>query len=135
MSDERQGHLSAETSQSPNKKSYWLEKPGSVQKIWYGLIGVCVLLFVADFFVEKHPYFDLEKLPNFYGFYGFIGCVVLVLAAAQLRHILMKPENYYEKRDARYEKKNFGGTSGEADAADTPITGHDHYEQAKKGGH
>lgn len=114
-------------------KTYWLEKPGSVDKIWYGLIGVCVLLFIADFFYEKHPYFPIENVPNFYGLYGFVGCVFLVLAAAQLRKILMRPENYYEKKDAAYEDGNFGDTSGDADAPDTPFEGHPHYEAEKAG--
>ena len=35
---------------------------------------------------------------NFYGFYGFIGCVFLVLAAAQLRKVLMRDEDYYERK-------------------------------------
>lgn len=114
-------------------KKYWLDDPKNVDKIWYGLIGICVLLFFADFLYEKHPYFAPEELPNFYGFYGFVGCVFLVLTAAQLRKILMRPENYYEKKDAVFEKKNFGNTGGDADAPDTPITGHIHYEAAKKG--
>ncbi len=111
----------------------WLDEKKNVELIWRGLIVICVALFVADFFFEKHPYFAIENIPNFYGIYGFIGCVFLVLAAAQLRKILMRPENYYEKKDADYEEMNFGDTGGEAGAEDTPITGHIHYEAAKKG--
>lgn len=119
---------------NPNEKPGWADKPENVQRIWYGLIAVCVLLTIADFFYEKHPYFPIENLPNFYGVYGFVGCVFLVLAAAQLRKVLMRPENYYEKKDASAEQENFGDTSGEADAPDTPFTGHPHYEAEKAGG-
>lgn len=112
----------------------WLDEKKNVDLIWFGLIAICVLLFFADFLVEKHPYFDIENVPNFYGFYGFVGCVFLVLAAAQLRKILMRPENYYEKKDATGEAKAFGDTGGDAHAADTPITGHVHYEAEKAGG-
>lgn len=93
---------------NPDEKPGWADKPKNVQRIWYGLIAICVLLFFADFFVEKHPYFDIENVPNFYGFYGFVGCVVLVLAAAQMRKVIMRDEDYYEKKDAEYERRNFG---------------------------
>jgi hypothetical protein len=123
MTDENQ-HTDTNYKERPR----WLDAPKNVGLIWYGLIGVCVALFIADFFVEKHPYFDIENMPNFYGFYGFVGCVFLVLAAAQLRKILMRPENYYTRREARGEQKLLGDSSGEPDAVDTPITGHIHYE-------
>ena len=118
----------------PNEKKRWLDDPKNIDKIWYALIGVSVLLFAMDFAYKKHPYFGIEKLPNFYGLYGFIGCVFLVLAAAQLRKILMRVENFYEKKDARHETDNFGDSASDPDAADTPITGHVHHE-AEKGGH
>lgn len=118
---------------NPDEKPGWADSPKTVQRIWYALIGVCVLLFVADFFYEKHPYFPIENILNFYGLYGFVGCVFLVLAAAQLRKVLMRPENYYEKKDAAAETKNFGGSSADADAPDTPYEGHPHYEAEKAG--
>ncbi len=119
-----------------DEKPGWADNPKNVQRIWYGLIGVCAAVTAADFFIEKHPHFAIENVPNFYGLYGFVGCVFLVLAAAQLRKILMRPENYYEKKDAAKERDNFGDTSGMADAADTPFEGHAHYEaeKAKKAG-
>lgn len=82
----------------PGEKKYWLDNPKNVDLIWYALAGACFLLFVADFFVEKHPHFPIEEWVNFYGFYGFIGCVFLVLAAAQLRKVLMRDEDYYERK-------------------------------------
>lgn len=88
----------------------WLDKPGSVKVIWYGLLAICIFLFFADFLYEKHPYFPIENLPNFWGFYGFAGCVFLVLAASALRRILMREEDYYEKRDLFHEEKNFGNS-------------------------
>ncbi|MEO1250878.1 MAG: hypothetical protein AAFW81_00870 [Pseudomonadota bacterium] len=129
-------HPNKDNPQAPadyKERPRWLDEKKNVDLIWYGLIGICLLIGAADFLIEKHPYFDIENVPNFYGIYGFIGCVFLVLAAAQLRKILMRPENYYEKKDAIIEKKNFGDTGGDADAPNAPITGHIHYEAAKKG--
>ena len=36
-------------------------------------------------------------LFGFHAVYGFVACVVLVLAAKQLRRVLMRDENYYER--------------------------------------
>ena len=82
--------------QSPGHREYWLEKPGSVDKIWWGLVGVCATLFLADLLYEKHVHYEFEEVPGFYGIYGFISCVVLVLAARELRKVVMRPEDYYE---------------------------------------
>ena len=34
---------------------------------------------------------------GFYGFYGFVSCVGLVLLAKQIRKILGRKENYYDR--------------------------------------
>jgi len=101
-------------------KRWWLDDPRNIDKIWYGLIAVCVALFFADFLYEKHPYFSIEHLPNFYGFYGFVACIILVLAAAQLRKVLMRDEDYYERDEAANEERNSGGA-----AQDKPDEGED----------
>jgi len=102
------GQARGQAPEPQDGKRWWLDDPKNIDKIWYGLIAVCVALFFADFFVEKHPYFGIENLPNFYGFYGFAACFFLVLAAVQLRKVLMRDEDYYERRDATYEKRNSG---------------------------
>ena len=69
-----------------SSKSYWLDKPGSVDKIWYWLLTLCFVLTAADLFYEKHPHFEIEK------WFG----IGLVLAAKELRRILMRKEDYYD---------------------------------------
>jgi hypothetical protein len=34
---------------------------------------------------------------GFYGWFGFVACVALVLIAKQLRRIVMRPEDYYDR--------------------------------------
>jgi uncharacterized membrane protein len=75
---------------------YWLDQPKNVTVIVWILVAVCVLLFFADAFYHKHPYFEIEELFGFYGFYGFFVCVALVLIAKSLRSILMRSEDYYD---------------------------------------
>ena len=75
----------------------------SVFLIWAVFI-ICGALLVIDPFVPKHEgytfkyeVFEIERWWGFYGIYGFIGCVFLVLAAKEMRRIIMKPERYYEE--------------------------------------
>jgi hypothetical protein len=77
----------------------WLDKPRNVTRIVYGLAVLCALAFAADFFYTKHPYFGVERLPAFYAVYGFVGSVLLVLTAKQLRRVLRRDEDYYERPD------------------------------------
>jgi hypothetical protein len=81
-------------------KKYWLDDPKNVRKIVYALVVVCVLLVLLDLFYDKHAHFDAENWFGFYGFYGFVCCVGLVLAAKELRRLVMRREDYYGDDDA-----------------------------------
>ncbi|MBV1896766.1 MAG: hypothetical protein KUG70_09925 [Rhodobacteraceae bacterium] len=73
----------------------WVDKPGSATKIIYALAAVCVVLGLLDFAYHKHGHFEVEYLPNFYGFYGFIMFTALILLAKTLRLFIKRPEDYY----------------------------------------
>lgn len=45
----------------------------------------------------RHPERPWEGFPGFYGIYGFVACVVLVLIAKQMRRVLMRDEDYYDR--------------------------------------
>lgn len=70
---------------------------------------ICVGLFAADFFVHRHTEAPLEGLPGFYPVYGFVGCVILVLAAKELRKVVMRPEDYYDPEPQGREDDGGGG--------------------------
>jgi hypothetical protein len=76
----------------------WLDDPRNVTKIVRTLVGLCALALVADFFYTKHPFFGVEELPGFYAVYGFVVSAALVLTAKQLRKLVGRPEDYYERR-------------------------------------
>lgn len=94
-------------SQSPPdrdaKTTYWLDDSKNVDKIVYGLYAVCGLLLAVDLLdlfgvlYHKHAHYRLEGWFGFYGFYGLFGSVGLVLAAKQLRKLLMRREDYYDE--------------------------------------
>jgi hypothetical protein len=79
------------------KKVYWLDKRRNVDRLVHTFYVICAFLITIDIFVPKHGPFFVEHLFGFYGFFGFIACVALVLIAKQLRRVLMRPENYYDR--------------------------------------
>ncbi|MDE0812500.1 MAG: hypothetical protein OSB46_00680 [Alphaproteobacteria bacterium] len=74
----------------------WLDRPGSVDIIFWILCLVCGVLFLADAFYVKHPHFEVEYLFGFYALFGFVFSVGLVLSAKELRRFLKRGEDYYD---------------------------------------
>lgn len=84
----------------PGEKTYWLDDKKNVDKIWYGLIGICALTVISDLFYHKHVEFPIEDfIPGMYGWYGLGGCIFLVLSAKILRKIVGRDEDYYDAAD------------------------------------
>lgn len=86
----------------------WLDDFENVKKIYRGLWVVCLLLLVGgegllvwahhaeEAHGAAHHGFSFERWPGFYSLYGFVACVALVLAAKELRKLLMRDEDYYD---------------------------------------
>ncbi len=73
----------------------WVDKPGSATRLFYGLAGLCAVLFLLDFTYEKHGHFKAEDYPGFYGVYGFVMFTGLILLAKGLRVLIKRDEGYY----------------------------------------
>jgi len=80
-----------------SEKKYWLDDPKNVSRLVYGLFVACALLVLGDFFYEKHVHFHWEGWWGFYGFFGFVSFFSLVLAGKELRKVLMRDEDYYDR--------------------------------------
>jgi hypothetical protein len=81
-----------------------LDDPRTVTRIVYALGILCGLALIADLFYDKHPHFDVEGWPAFYPVYGFVGSVLLVLTAKQLRRLLKRGEDYYERPEKDHDE-------------------------------
>jgi len=79
------------------ERAYWLDHPRNVGRLVYGLYAISALLILADAFMDRHGPFAIEHLFGFYGIFGFVACAGLVLAAKELRKIIVRPENYYDR--------------------------------------
>jgi hypothetical protein len=75
---------------------YWLDRPGSADKLFWALCTVCALLLVADAFYEKHPHFAVEYWFGFYALFGLVVSLGLVLSAKALRSLVTRKEDYYD---------------------------------------
>ncbi len=82
---------------TPGEKKRWLDDPRSVRKIVWSLFSACIGLFLADALYHKHPHFPWEGWFGFYALYGFVACVLLVLAARQLRKVVTRDDDYYDR--------------------------------------
>ena len=84
--------------------------PKAVRQIIIALLLVCAgwvlielepIKELLGFTDTKHGHADSEVIPGFHtpGFhaaYGFISCVLLVLAATQMRRFVKRDEDYYD---------------------------------------
>jgi len=79
------------------ERQHLFDKPENVRRLLRVLYLACALLLAADLFVHRHAEHDWESLWGFYAGFGFAACVSLVLIARQLRKLLKRPEDYYER--------------------------------------
>ncbi|HJO72912.1 MAG TPA: hypothetical protein QGG32_08700 [Rhodospirillales bacterium] len=77
-------------------KRHIFDNPANVKRAIGALFALCALSFVAEFFVARHGGHPWEGSFNFYSVYGFVACVLLVLAATQMRKLLMRKEDHYD---------------------------------------
>jgi hypothetical protein len=64
--------------------------------IWKTFIAVLVLTALAQFFVEAHPHFAVERFFAWNALYGFLACAVLILLAKALGVLLKRRDDYYD---------------------------------------
>lgn len=78
------------------EKIYFLDKPKNRKRVRTVFYVCCVALLLVDLVFHRHVERDFESLFGFYAFYGLIACTILVLAAKELRKVLMRKEDYYD---------------------------------------
>ena len=91
----------AEPTRDQGERRYWLDDPRNVTRIVWALVAICAALLLADAFYDKHGVFAIEHVFAFYALFGFVAYVGLIFLGKGLRTILMRPEDYYDRRDER----------------------------------
>jgi hypothetical protein len=78
------------------EKTRWLDSRRNVDRVYWALVAICIVLGVADLFARRHVYFGWDGWFNFHGFFGFAAFWCIVIAGKHLRKILWRPEDYYD---------------------------------------
>ena len=81
------------------EREHLFDRPQNVKKFLRLLYAICAALVLADLVYLRHVTHTWETLFGFYAVYGFVACVILVLAAKEMRKVLMRKENYYDLDD------------------------------------
>jgi hypothetical protein len=76
----------------------WFERRDNQNKLFYALLAVAGALLAAELVFGLHPHFDVERVPWFYALFGFLAFVVIVFAGRLLRTLIMRDEDYYDRR-------------------------------------
>ena len=95
-----------------DEKQHLFDNPKNVQRLLRGFYVCCLLLVLAEFVIHRHVVHPWEALFAFHAGYGFVACVILVLAATQMRKLLMRDENYYESGEDHLDNNQDGDHVG-----------------------
>ena len=92
----------ADSDDSGERTAHIFDDPRNVKRVIGGLVVVCVVLIALDLVLHRHPSFSPGSFPaegwfGFYAIYGFVACVFLVLVAKEMRKLLMRGEDYYDR--------------------------------------
>ena len=83
--------------QGTDEKTHFFDRPGNVRLVLRLLVAICAVLVVLDFVYHRHVMHPWEAVWAFYAVYGFVACVILVLVAKEMRKVVMRDEDYYDR--------------------------------------
>ena len=75
----------------------WLDDPRRVTWLWRLLLLFGLVVSLIEPLINMHPHFDVENEPFFYDWYPFLSYTFIVLFSKQLRKLLWRPPDYYER--------------------------------------
>ena len=74
---------------------HWLARASTIRLLWRVFVVVLVLTVLAEFAVDLHPAFAIERVLGFGAWYGFLACAALILFAKVLGAFLKRSDRYY----------------------------------------
>jgi len=80
------------------ERNYLFDNPRNTRRVIRGLVAACLILAGLDLVLHRHGAHPWEGVIGFYSLYGFVACVILVLLAKEMRKLVMRDEDYYERR-------------------------------------
>jgi hypothetical protein len=76
---------------------HWLARASTIRLLWGVFIGVLALTVLAEFVVDLHPHFTIERVFGFGAWYGFLACAALIVFAKLLGVFLKRSDDYYRE--------------------------------------
>ena len=80
-----------------DERRHRLDDPRNVTRLFYALVAVCLLLLATEPFYHKHGHFSWEDWFGFHAFFGFAAFMLIVWLGKQLRKLVMRDEDYYDR--------------------------------------
>jgi len=99
---------------------HFFDQPRNIKFMLRVFYAICLALFAADFVYRRDITHAFESTPGFYALFGLGACVALVLAAKEMRKVLMRDEDFYERGDGAGDVAGAGDgdVDGAGDVAD-----------------
>jgi len=66
-----------------------------IRRLWQVFIVILALTLLAQFVIDVHPHFEVERLFGAYAISGFAACAALILIARVIGLLLKRPDDYY----------------------------------------
>ncbi len=76
---------------------HWLVRHRTIRALWLAFAVILATTVVADFFVHRHQYFNLDGSFGFFAWYGLLTCVGMIVFAKLLGLFLKRPDDYYDR--------------------------------------
>lgn len=78
-------------------KKHFLDQRRNVLRLFWAFSALCGALLLFDLAYHKHVAFSWEGWFGFYAIFGLIGVTAIVLGAKELRRLVMRREDYYDR--------------------------------------
>jgi hypothetical protein len=88
--------MEEEKEQAGDQQAGWLERPGSIKKLFVALAVFSLVLILADLAYHKHVHYAIEEWFGFYALFGFLAYSLIVGAGWLWRRVVMRKEDYYD---------------------------------------
>ena len=75
----------------------WLARPSSIRLLWRVFAVVLALCVLIQFAFPVKGYFEVDSWFAFGAVFGFLSCLIMVLFAKALGHLLKRGEDYYRE--------------------------------------
>jgi hypothetical protein len=66
-----------------------------IRRLWQVFIAMLALTVLAQFVIDVHAHFEVERVFGAYAIYGFAACAALILIARAIGLLLKRSDDYY----------------------------------------